>query len=73
MQLQADDARLPSPCKGVVTLRLLSRLVAEIGPPDDFRTLPQLMRYAGLNLCERQSGKVGRRLVVAAGGNCVTC
>ncbi|WP_144057377.1 transposase, partial [Novipirellula maiorica] len=68
LQLQADDARLPSPCKGVVTLRLLSRLVAEIGPPDDFRTLPQLMRYAGLNLCERQSGKWRGRTKISRRG-----
>lgn len=68
IELQADDRRLPKPQKGVVTLRLLSRLVAEIGPPDDFRTLAQLMRYAGLNLCERQSGKWRGRTTISRRG-----
>lgn len=68
LQLQASDRKLPSPQKGVVTLRLLSRLVAEIGPPSDFRTLRQLMRYAGLNLCERQSGKWRGRTTISRRG-----
>lgn len=68
LQLQRSDARLPSPQKGVVTLRMLSRLVAEIGPPSDFRTLRQLMRYAGLNLCERQSGKWRGRTTISRRG-----
>lgn len=67
-QLQSIDSHLPSPCKGVVTLRLLSRLVAEIGPPDDFTTIKQLMRYAGLNLCERQSGKWRGRTTISRRG-----
>jgi transposase len=68
LQLQAVDRRLPDPQKGVVTLRMLSRLVAEIGPPDDFQTLNQLMRYAGLNLCERQSGKWRGRTTISRRG-----
>jgi transposase len=35
----------------------LAALVAEIGPPEDFSSWRQLMRYAGLNLTEQQSGK----------------
>lgn len=68
VQLQSSDPKLPSPQKGVVTLRMLSRLVAEIGPPSDFRTLRQLMRYAGLNLCERQSGKWRGRTTISRRG-----
>ena len=68
LRLQASDAKLPSPQKGVVTLRMLSRLVAEIGPPSDFRTLRQLMRYAGLNLCERQSGNWRGRTTISRRG-----
>ena len=68
LRLQAFDAKLPRPQKGVVTLRLLSRLVAEIGPPSDFRTLRQLMRYAGLNLCERQSGNWRGRTTISRRG-----
>ena len=68
VELQTGDPRLPNPQKGVVTLRLLSRLVAEIGPPDDFRTLGQLMRYAGLNLSERQSGNWRGRTTISRRG-----
>lgn len=68
LEIQSADDRLPNPQKGVVTLRMLSRLVAEIGPPDDFRTLGQLMRYAGLNLCERQSGKWRGRTTISRRG-----
>ncbi|MDM4015151.1 transposase [Roseiconus lacunae] len=67
-ELQTADSRLPSPCKGVVTLRMLSRLVAEIGPPDDFTTINQLMRYAGLNLCERQGGNWKGRTMISRRG-----
>lgn len=67
-ELQTADPNLPNPQKGVVTLRLLSRLVAEIGPPSDFQTLAQLMRYAGLNLCERQSGKWRGRTTISRRG-----
>lgn len=68
LKLQSIDPKLPSPCKGVVSLRLLSRLVAEIGPPSDFTTINQLMRYAGLNLCERQSGKWRGRTTISRRG-----
>lgn len=67
-ELQASDHRLPNPQKGVVTLRMLARLVAEIGPPSDFRRLSQLMRYAGLNLCERQSGKYKGQATISRRG-----
>lgn len=67
-QLREVDRRLPAPQKHVASKRLLSRLVAEIGPPDDFRTLRQLLRYAGLNLCERQSGKWRGRTMISGRG-----
>ena len=66
--LQLTDQRLPQPQKGVVSGRLLSRLVAEIGPPDEFRSIAQLLRYAGLNLCERQSGKWRGRTTISGRG-----
>ena len=67
-ELQSVDRRLPSPHRGVVSLRLLSRLVAETGPLEDFRSVAQLMRYAGLNLCERQSGKWRGRTKISRRG-----
>jgi len=35
---------------------LLARIVAETGPLQDFNNVQQLLRYAGLNLREKQSG-----------------
>ena len=67
-QLCQQDQRLPRPQKHVVSGRLLSRLVAETGPLDDFQTQRQLMRYAGLNLCERQSGKWRGRTMISRRG-----
>ena len=55
--LRRAHPELPTETKGVFTNRLLARLFAEIGPPSDFGSWRQLMRYAGLNLIERQSGK----------------
>ncbi|MEM8672201.1 MAG: transposase [Planctomycetota bacterium] len=68
VELQKSDPKLPSARKGVVTLRMLSRLVAEIGPPDDFHSASQLMRYAGVNLCQRQSGKWKGRTMISRRG-----
>ncbi len=53
----AEDARLPKPTRGVVSATMLARLVAETGPLSDFSSWRQLLRLAGLNLRERQSGK----------------
>ncbi|MEM7561284.1 MAG: transposase, partial [Planctomycetota bacterium] len=68
LELQKADPKLPNARKGVVTLRMLSRLVAEIGPPEDFRSVKQLMRYAGVNLCQRQSGKWKGRTMISRRG-----
>lgn len=35
----------------------MARIIAETGPLSDFQNQRQLIRYAGLNLCRRQSGK----------------
>lgn len=50
------DPKLPQAQKGVITAVHLARIIAETGPLSDFSTLRQFMRYAGLNLRERQSG-----------------
>lgn len=67
-QLQSQDGRLPAAQKGVVTWRMLARLMAEVGPLDDFRSWRQLMRYAGLNLLERQSGKFKGQIKISRRG-----
>lgn len=67
-QLQSEDERLPVAQKGVVTWRMLARLMSEAGPLDDFRSWRQLLRYAGLNLLERQSGKFKGQIKISRRG-----
>jgi len=66
------DPHLPQQQPGVISTFHLARIVAETGPVRDFETLRKFMRYAGLNLREKQSGtyrgknklsKKGRRLL----------
>lgn len=56
-RLRDDDPRIPPPTAGVISEKNLARLVAETGPISDFRNWRQLMRYGGLNIRMRQSGK----------------
>ncbi len=56
-KLQIENPRMPDPEKGVVTAYWLGRLFGEIGPIADFKTIRRLLRYAGLNIRERSSGK----------------
>src|SRR5262245_2444060 len=71
-ELRRQDDRLPAAKKGVITSFHLARVVAETGPLSDFLSWRQVLRFAGLNLRERQSGtyrgknritKKGRSLV----------
>lgn len=66
------DPKLPCAQSGVISTFHLARIIAETGPLSDFNNSRKLMRFAGLNLCERQSGnwrgktrisKKGRRLL----------
>ena len=56
-RLRDDDPRIPPPTAGVISEKNLALLIAETGPIADFRNWRQLMRYAGLNIRMRQSGK----------------
>jgi transposase len=56
-RIRDDDPRIPPPTAGVISEKNLALLLAETGPMADFRTWRQLMRYAGLNIRMRQSGK----------------
>jgi transposase len=56
-QARILDPRLPKPVHGVVSKPMLARLFGELGPIRDFNHWRQVLRYAGLNLRERQSGK----------------
>jgi transposase len=51
------DPKLPDAEPGVVTRLHLARIVAETGPLSDFSSWRQLLRFAGLNLRERNSGQ----------------
>jgi len=55
-ELRLKDPDIPAPVKGVIKAFRIAQLLAETGPLDDFKTIEQLMRYAGLNIRERQSG-----------------
>ena len=55
--LRELDPNLPYPVKGFITKFRIAQLLAETGPLADFDSINQLMRYAGLNIRERQSGR----------------
>lgn len=54
---RCEHPRLPAAVHRVVTTSGLARLFAEIGPLDDFHSWRQILRYGGLNLRERKSGR----------------
>ncbi len=56
-EIRSENPALPTAQKGVVTSFHLSRIFAETGPASDFPSRRKLIRYAGLNLRERQSGQ----------------
>ena len=66
-RIQEQNNTLPQRTLGVLTELMAARLIAETGPLSDFSSFRQLLRYAGLNLCERKSGvwrgktKISRR------------
>lgn len=51
------DPSLPAPEKGLASKLSLARFVAEIGSFSDFKSWREMLKYMGLNLCERQSGR----------------
>jgi transposase len=54
---RCEHPQLPSAVYRVVTTSGLARLFAELGPLDDFQSWRQILRYGGLNLRERKSGR----------------
>ena len=55
-ELRINDPKLPKAEKGIVTSFYLARIIAETGPLSDFPNWRKLIRFAGQNLRERQSG-----------------
>ena len=67
-ELQAQGQVRLQARKGLINDLLLARILAETGPLEDFKSWAQLLRYGGMNLCERQSGTmVGRRRISKKG------
>lgn len=62
------DPRLPRPAKGFASKVNLARVLAETGPLTDFASWRQLIKMAGLNLCERQSGKFKGKIKISKAG-----
>lgn len=56
-RLREKDPNIPPPTPNVISETNLARLLGETGPLADFIHWRQLMRYGGLNICERKSGK----------------
>jgi transposase len=56
-RLRGKDPRIPPPTFGVISDKNMARLLGETGPLSDFPHWRTLMRYAGLNIRMRQSGR----------------
>jgi len=57
IKLREKDPNIPPPTPQVISDKNLARLLGETGPLGDFNHWRKLMRYAGLNIRMRQSGK----------------
>ncbi len=55
-RLRETDPNIPPPTPQVISEKNLARLLGETGPLQDFSHWRKLLRYAGLNICMRQSG-----------------
>ena len=68
LSARRDDPRLPAPEPAVVTAAGLARLFAELGPIDDFESWRQILKFAGMNIRQRQSGRyVGQNRITHKG------
>ena len=56
-RLREKDPNIPPATRGVINDKNIARLIGETGPIGDFANWRMLMRYAGLNIRMRQSGK----------------
>lgn len=60
---------VPLPHKRYLNAMRLATIVAETGPLTDYPTPQAMLKYAGLNLCMRQSGKWRGRTAISHKGN----
>jgi transposase len=69
-----DDPRLPAPERAVVTACGLARLFAELGPVDDFESWRQVLKFGGMNIRQRQSGRyIGQNKITHKGRPQLRC
>ena len=55
--LRLFDNSIPSSFHQIISEFSMGRMLGETGPLDDFKSHRQLLKYAGLNIREKQSGK----------------
>jgi transposase len=55
-RLREEDPNIPPPTPQIISEKNLAKLLGETGPLSDFQSWRQILRYAGLNLRERESG-----------------
>jgi transposase len=56
-RIREEDPRIPPSTSGVINDKNMARLLGETGPLSEFTNWRMLMRYGGLNIRMRQSGR----------------
>ena len=56
-QLREEDPHIPPSTPGVINDKNIARLLGETGPLYEFAGWRTVMRYGGLNICMRKSGR----------------
>jgi transposase len=67
-QLREEDPHIPPSTPGVINDKNIARLLGETGPLHEFTGWRTVMRYGGLNICMRKSGKYQGRNKISKKG-----
>jgi transposase len=67
-RLREEDPRIPPSTPGVINDKNMARLLAETGPLHEFTGWKTVLRYGGLNICMRKSGKYQGRNKISKKG-----
>lgn len=68
-QLLRHNELVPRSRRGFLSEFRIARILAETGPLSDFPNPQAILKYAGLNLCQRQSGKWKGKIKISHKGN----
>jgi transposase len=68
-QLLQRNELVPRSRRGFLSEFRIARILAETGPLSDFANPQAILKYAGLNLCQRQSGKWQGKIKMSHKGN----